>query len=283
MPNLKKCWVAESGVSPVSAGLIACLTMGLGAGGAAFIFPASGWAEVPPTSLSAPTPGDALRESLKQDIDSNTSASFAGLLRRWSDQYGAQAVPPLLSLVSDPHLPDRARYIALMGAARLGGRGTAPLIMPHLKDSSWMIRSGTLRALSALQDPTVAFQVLPLLKDPALVVRVEAVEAVRALRPSGASLALLQVLRSPQNYRLGKAQWVPLRALSALVAVGDASVAPQLRPLLEHRGDPDLQRATIATLQALTGKHLAESQPLPVQVESWMRQLSPDIASAHRK
>jgi HEAT repeat protein len=149
-----------------------------------------------------------------------------------------------------------------------------------------MLRSGTLRALSALKNPVTRDAVLPLLKDPSLVVRTEAVEAIRILRPEGAREALLQALESPANYHRGIAQWVPKRALQALAAIQAKDAAPRLLPLLNRAVDPALQATTIETLESLTGKKLGKTGPLKVRVEAWKRELSsvpaPVTASAKR-
>ena len=142
-----------------------------------------------------------------------------------------------------------------------------------------MIRSGTLRALTALKNPATAQAVLPLLQDPALVVRLEAVAAVDKLRPVGATEALLKTLEHDANYHGGKAQWVPQKALIALSKLSSdtsgrriasaALLAPRLKPLLDHHGDPELQKQTLVTLESLTGRSLKKGAPLAVRVREW--------------
>jgi HEAT repeat protein len=212
--------------------------------------------------------------TLRTEIQSDHSSSFEPLLEQWSDDYGPSAIKPLLAVAKDHTNSDRVRYIALMGAAKLGGLAGATQITPFLKDSSWMLRNGALRALSALDNPQTAAAVLPLLQDPALVVRLEAVEAVRKLKPHGAAQALVNTLRSQDNYHNGKSQWVPIRSLDALAELRDPSIIPALKPLLDHRHDPELQRQTISTLRALTGKNLALGLPLPKQITTWKKELS---------
>src|SRR5690606_27066934 len=130
---------------------------------------------------------------------------------------------------------------------------------PFLSDRSWMIRSAGLKVLKALGDRATGAAALPLLKDRSLIVRVEAVETVAALRPPGTVAALIATLESSTNYRAGKGQWVPERALEALATLaGDPDAkrtAPRLLPLLRHVQDPTLQRRTIQTLEALTGRN----------------------------
>jgi HEAT repeat protein len=224
--------------------------------------------------------------ALVQDINANKDADFESVLEHWTTQYGTLAAQPLLSIAKDRRNSDRQRYIAIMGAAKLGGPAVAEKLVPLLKDKIWLIRSATLKALAALKDPATAKAVLPLLKDPALVVRVEAIETVKILKPEGSAQALVSVLQSQENYRFGKAQWAPQRALSALVVLHDFSVVPYLRPLLDHQKDPELQRQTIFALQTLTGIDKDSKLALSTQVETWKKILSGDrtpvvTSSAH--
>ena len=161
-----------------------------------------------------------------------------------------------------------------MGSAKLGGAASAPLLTPLLKDKIWLIRSATLRALAALKNPHTASAVLPLLKDSALVVRLEAVDAVKELKPAGASRALVAALRNQENYHYGKAQWVPEKALQALVELQDKAVVPDLKPLLDHRKDPKLQKQAMLALEALTGRKTKTGLPLKKQVEDWKKALA---------
>lgn len=227
-----------------------------------------------------------LGATLRSDLTSRRNNSFETLLQHWAKQHGEKASLPLLELTRDTRLADADRYLALMGAARLGGQALAPQLVPALKDRSWMLRSGALRALSALQNPTTRDSVLPLLKDPSLVVRTEAVEAVRILRPENARDALLQALENPANYHRGISQWVPKRALEALVAIQAKDAAPRLLPLLNRSGDPALQAKTIETLESLTGKKLGKTGTLKVRIEAWKRELSspsPNVTASAKR
>lgn len=217
-------------------------------------------------TLASATPSSL--ELLVQIRDASRQPTFEPLLRRWEILYGDAAVTPLLQ-ISAGSGTDSLRYIALMGAARLGGRTTAPRISKFLRDPSWMLRSGALRAMTGLRDPATAPTVLPLLHDPSLAVRLEAVTATAQLKPAGAAQALLRELASEQNYRNGKALWVPGRALAALAALHASQAASSLAPLLDHTGDPDLQLETLATLETLTGRTLKPGAPLSVRIREW--------------
>jgi len=216
----------------------------------------------------------------KEIIQTPTDASFDPLLHRWRQNYGTAAVTPLLQLASQTQLADHQRYMALMGAAQLGGPAISEKIIPMLKDSSWMIRCGALRALAALfssSTPTElkgSEEILPLLRDPALVVRMEAVQTVELMKPIGAEEALVSILNRPENYHHQLSQWVPERALTALETLGSHHSIAQIRPLLDHNQDPKLQKAALKTLEALSGKSVMESlkdQPLAEQIRYWKK------------
>jgi HEAT repeat protein len=224
-------------------------------------------------SASTRPAGTTLQKLLLADLKARSSRSFDGILKQWEHQYGTNAVDPLLSIAVNKKHADADRYVALMGVARLGGRGVAPQLTGFLKDPSWMLRSGSLRALSALKDENTSTAVLPLLKDKALVVRLEAVQAAEKLRPSGTAQALAVAANDPANFHAGRAQWVPQRALAALVSMEAREAAPLLRPLLERNSDQDILQQTILALEVMTGKKLEPGKPLPNQVAAWKLEL----------
>lgn len=197
---------------------------------------------------------------LDQQIQRNASAGFEHLIQEWETQYGTEAVLPLLSIAKDRKKAETKRYIALMGAAKLGGSPILAEIQSFLKDSSWMLRSAALRLIATVGNPEAGKSVFPLLHDPALVVRAEAVETVRILKPEGAAEVLLGTLEDPENYHHGKALWVPQKALQALVDLKAYETAPRLSLFLESktlRKDPELRflaRKTLALLSAQATK-----------------------------
>ncbi len=212
--------------------------------------------------------------ALQKEIHSFPKGSLSNILSHWEKNYGTAVVPELLRFSSDSRFEDTDRYVALMGAAKLGGYPIAPKLSAHLKDASWMIRCGALRVLSALeQKPESAQAVLPLLRDRALVVRLEAVEAVKKLQPPGSVAALLQAIKDPLNYRGGKAQWIPQKALEALVLLKAHGVSAQLSPLLDHHQDPRLQESALNSIEALENKKLKPGQSLFARIQAWKMQL----------
>lgn len=255
LPNLKKC-------SKVS--LIQPTTAWAGL----FFF-----ASLTVAGSNPPNPAQGLTQKLQAEIQSSRGTSFENLVHHWEQEYGTSAFQPLIEIAANKKNEDPHRYIALMSAAKIGGTASAPLIGNFLKDSSWMIRSAALKALAALENPNTAPSVLPLLKDPALVVRVEAVETVKTLRPPGAAQALLATLEDPKNYHGGKAQWVPQKALNALIQIKAKGITAQLTTLLGKssiQNDPDLKLKAQTTLKALQDAELEELKNLahPVSTTS---------------
>ena len=219
-------------------------------------------------------PRGGIASVLKKEIARRKTLAFDDILRSWEYNFGTKAVPPLLRIAADKTNDDPDRYLAVMGAAKLGGMTVAPKLVKLLEDPSWMIRTAALRALTALNHPETAEHVLPLLRDPSLIVRTEAVEAISRLRPPGAKDALLSALEDSANYHQGKAQWVPARALQALVKMGAKDTAPKLRPLLFRTRDPELQKQTVQALESLTGRKLAPGAPLAARIDQWKAELA---------
>jgi hypothetical protein len=215
-------------------------------------------------TVAGSTPA-SLTHKFQNEIQKSKGASFENLVHNWEQEYGTSAFQPLIEIAANRKNEDAHRYIALMSAAKIGGTESAPLIGKFLKDTSWMVRSAALKALAALENPKTAESVLPLLKDPALVVRVEAVETVKILRPRGAAQALLATLEDPKNYHGGKAQWVPQKALGALVQMKAKGIISQLTTVLEKaqlQKDPDLKLKGKTTLKALQDAELSEIKGL---------------------
>jgi HEAT repeat protein len=237
--NLKKCSTAKTiAIAAFATGLLFC------------------------SHSQASQPDSAsLASSLLSDIRHSKSNSFDPLLSDWELEYGTQAVPALLLVAKNKSASDSERYVAVMGVAKIGGKASAPLLSAFLKDACWMIRNGTLRALTALKHPETAKAVLPLLKDPALVVRLEAIQSVEKLHPEGTPQALLATIEASENYHHGKAQWVPQRALEALrhleaqkeiSQVETQETASRLSAILENPKDPALKPEIEATLRRFT-------------------------------
>lgn len=201
--SLKKCSICLDGTPAL--GLL-CIF---------FALPSS---QVQASAVPAQTRIPSLHQ-LHNDLSARESIRFEATLNLWEERYGVKAAPLLIQIANTKSNPDPDRYIALIGAARLGGPSIAPVIPHFLKDRSWMIRTAALRALKLVGKQTAAIPpqtTLRALKDPALVVRREAIDTILALRPEGSITALLATLEDPRNFRNGRPQWVPQKSLEAL-------------------------------------------------------------------
>lgn len=256
--NSKKCSTAKNR-APWLATLTLCLCVG-------------------PNALASPAPSRPLvgkpnTISLKKEIQAAQSRDFDPLLARWSKTYGTGAVLPLSDIATDPKGADRERYVAIMGLAKLGGKATSPLIQKLLKDSSWMVRTASLRALVALDDRTAATTILNSLSDPALLVRLEAVHAVRKLRPAGASQSLAATLSNPENYQRGQPLFVPQKALDAIAELRSPEAIPSLLTFLDRTRNSELRKQTLATIQTLAGIKKARVGSIEQQIQDLKKSL----------
>lgn len=220
--------------------------------------------ETAPPAFGALPPTQAVITSISQsilsDIKKRKSNQFDEMLTRWEKKYGAQAVPSLVSIAENASSQDTDRYIAVMGIARLGGPPSALWIAPFLHDSSWMIRNGAIRALTALENSTYSQNILSLTRDPALVVRLEAVQSIERLNPKGSVEALLRTLSDPQNFHHNRSLWVPDLALLTIehlashkrLSEAERKVAySRLSALLDYPASDALKPKIAATLRAL--------------------------------
>ncbi len=211
-----------------------------------------------------------LENDLNAHINKKISgSSFENLIKKWSISPGVSAVPWLIKIASQSKYDDSHRYVALMGAAKLGGEVVLPSVIGFLQSPRWMLRSGALKILAFLKSEVYVKKVFPLLMDPALVVRLDALEVIHKIKPKESAEVLLQALRNKNNYRNGKAEWVPLKALDVLVEIDSTNHAPDIVFLLDYKKDQKLQEKTIWALERLTGKVLKPGASILEKVQAW--------------
>ncbi len=195
------------------------------------------------------------RHVLEREIAAARGAGFEALLKKWQAQYGTSAVNPLLSVAKDPKAPDTSRYIALMASTRMGGEEALRQLEPTLKDRSWMLRAGFLRASLVSTRAEWGEKAVQLLRDPALVVRTEALETVMRFKPKHYLTSVYQMLEDRTNFQpSGKALFVAQRAaaslqraLSITPAQEKREVAALWKPRLSRVPDPRV-RADLARI-----------------------------------
>lgn len=228
-------------------------------------------------AFGAVDPSARVTKLLRQDLNEHKQVGFAKLLASWESKYGVNAVKPLVHLAKDKKLDDTDRFVAIMGAVKLGGAAVGPHLEPLFKDKSWLIRSGTLRILTAIKSELANKHAFALLKDKALLVRSEAVTTLSELQPKGTAHALIESLQSAQNYHGGIGQIVPYKAVTALKLLKDKEScrkeAKLLLPLLRHYSDPKLVLATGETLSALTGKNIPANIDAKAYALAWEKTL----------
>jgi hypothetical protein len=86
------------------------------------------------------------------------------------------------------------------------------------KDSSWLVRTGVLKAFEQ-EDPARAARLAQeLLDDSALVVRLEALSTLEKIRPRDlkAQRSLLKAAEDPRNWQGNRPLWIPERAVMLL-------------------------------------------------------------------
>lgn len=224
---------------------------------------------------ATPATQKMMEKEILTELKRPIKGDFQHLLGTWQKKYSVKAVPVLLKAARLKNNEDASRYVALMGVAKLGGQASESEIRTFLKDKSWMLRSGALRALGALgREEKSGRAVLSLLQDKALVVRLEAVQTVSKLWPSGADEALTRAILDQRNFHAGRAQWVPQAALSALATKARSRLtAKRLLPFLEKPMDSALLPEAVRALERMTGKELAPGQSLTRKVQAWQRDL----------
>ncbi len=188
---------------------------------------------------------------LKYEIQQFKSPSFEKLLEQWTIKYGDSAFEPLLTIATDRKNPDSSRYIALMGAAKLGGKNALLRFAPFLKDSSWMIRSAALRTFKTFGNSESGETLLPLIKDPALVIRFEVIDVLEKLNPKGTTTALLDAVEYPGNYRAGKPVIVPQKALEAIQTIKAKAALVRLENIKKKTSNLEIKLLLEKTIKSL--------------------------------
>src|SRR5262249_17333557 len=83
-------------------------------------------------ALAQTAPIEPIEPILRSELTARKDPDFSPLLNKWAAVYGATAVLPLLHLAADERLAEPERTIALVSAARIGGRTIVPSVLPFL-------------------------------------------------------------------------------------------------------------------------------------------------------
>ena len=218
-----------------------------------------------------------IEQDLKKfSVSHNTE--FQPLIAQWEKKYGKKAIPDLLKVAKNKKAKDTDRFIAIMAITKISGTSGAHQIIPFIKDKNWMVRSAALKSIEILDYKPGSKHVLKLLKDPALVIRAQAVSTIETLKPEGSTEALLSAVYDPKNYRTGnykkgKADWVPQRALAVLRKLRPIGVSAKLLPLMNDAHDRKLRAHALYTIETLEGKSLKKGSAFAERSLAWNQAL----------
>jgi HEAT repeat protein len=229
-----------------------------------------------------------LRQDLRALRDEKRT-DFRALVDRWDSVYGRASAPALRKIALDAKAPDTDRYVAILAHTRIQGsadlksasKDSENLIERSLGEKSWMLRSAGLKSAEILGARTMAPKVLSLLeKDPALVIRTQAIETLAKLRPDGLADALVKAAMDSRNYRpadfrKGRADWVPQKALDALRDLKPQGYSAKLLPLLNEAKDGRVRAHALHTIEALENKSLKKGRPFAERAMAWNQALNP--------
>lgn len=204
---------------------------------------------------------------------------FRALIQKWERVYGNASAPFLLKIAQDKSAKDSDRYVALLAHTKIRGPQNAEELTSLLDDRNWMVRSAALKSIEILGYSPAAPKVFKILEsDPALVVRMQSIDTLKRLHPEGLADALVRAAMSsrnyrPGNYRTGRADWVPQKALEALREIRPAGVAQKLLPLLNDPKDGRVRAHALHTIEVLEQKSLKKGRPFAERVVAWNQAL----------
>jgi hypothetical protein len=229
-----------------------------------------------------------LRDDLRA-LRNEKRTDFRALVDRWDTMYGRASAPALRKIALDAKAAETDRYVAILAHTRIQGpadlksatKDSEKLIERSLGDKNWMLRSAGLKSAEILGAGSMAPKVLSLLeKDPALVIRTQAIETLVKLRPDGLADALVRAAMDAKNYRpadfrKGRADWVPQRALDALRDLKPEGYSAKLLPLLNEAKDGRVRAHALHTIEALEKKSLKKGRPFAERATAWNQALNP--------
>ncbi len=205
---------------------------------------------------------------------------FRELVKKWERVYGDASAGGLMKIARDKKANDSDRYVAIMAHTRIGGPKKSDDVVALLDDKNWMVRSAALKSIEVLGLTVASSRVLEKLeKDPALVIRAQAIETLVRLKPAGLADALVKAAMDgknyrPGDYRKGRADWVPQKALEALRELRPANYAGKLLPLLNQAKDGRVRAHALHTIEILESRQLKKGRPFAERARAWTQALA---------
>lgn len=248
-----------------------CLTPSLALALAFFV--SSAFAAIP-----ASNPKVSMESILRGDLASfrkEKRTDFQELVKKWERVYGATTAPHLLKIARDKSANDSERYVAILAHTKIQGPKNAEELVKLLDDSNWMVRSAALKSIEILGYTPATPKVLAKLeRDPALVIRMQSIDTLVRLRPEGLADALLHAAMDsrnyrPANFRTGRADWVPQKALEALRELKPKGYAQKLLPLMNESKDGRIRAHALHTIEVLENRSLKKDRPFKERAVAW--------------
>lgn len=233
-------------------------------------------------AIPASNPKVSMESILRGDLASfrkEKRTDFQELIQKWERVYGAAPAPHLLKIARDPAANDSERYVAILAHTKIQGPKNAEELVKLLDDSNWMVRSAALKSIEILGYSPASVKVLAKLdRDPALVIRMQAIETLMKLRPEGLADALLHAAMNarnyrPANYRTGRADWVPQKALEAIRELKPKGYAQKILPLLNESKDGRIRAHALHTIEVLENRSLKKNRPFMERAVAWNQAL----------
>lgn len=259
---------AKSSSKPISK---KCLILNLLAALSASV----GLAAIPNAPMTGKSTVEAMIRGDLAAFRKEKKTDFQSLVQKWDRVYGSASAPSLLKIASDTKATNGERYVAILAHTKIRGPHDATELTALLDDRDWMVRSAALKSIEILGYAPASARVLAKLEnDPALVIRLQSIETLMKLRPAGLPDALLNAAMDsknyrPGNFRKGRADWIPQRALAALREIRPVGYSHRLLPLLNETKDGRVRAHALHTIEVLESKSLKSGRPFAERAAAW--------------
>lgn len=235
----------------------------------------TGFSAIPTSGIGSKSSVEAMIRVDLATFRKEKKTDFQSLVQKWDRVYGTASAPSLLKIATDRKAANSERYVALLAHTKIRGPHDATELTTLLEDRDWMVRSAALKSIEILGYAPASAKVLAKLEnDPALVIRLQAIETLLKLRPAGLTDALLRAAMDgknyrPGNFRKGRADWVPQRALAALREIRPSDFSRRLLPLLNETKDGRVRAHALHTIEVLEDKTLKGGRPFAERAAAW--------------
>lgn len=223
-------------------------------------------------SIASIPPARETEKAIRAEIDQALlrGKPLGELYSRLADEWGGEAVKPLLDITLNERNSDEVRRTSLFGLGRIAGKESIPVIRRFMSHNSWMLRDAALKTAAALDARELSPQIEGRLRDNALVVRTTAVQTIGHLKLRQSAPKLIEALFDPLNYNGQKPLWIHRHILQTLKEFEYKPAVPRLVQLLDKSRDKGLQAQVVQTLEGLTGKSFS-GKSLDQQIYLWKR------------